>query len=212
MNDIEIKIRKRVALTPMGDIAVMPLEGMEHERARLCAIRYSRLKKYPIVVLTEKPGQLSFKRVTADEAKTTTYPEMDLLKISDSHLFPVPRPMQQRVRMAASTRNRRGEVLLSCALEPGGIRVTRHPLTPDEIASRGIVAQAPKSSKYGLEKLSTQSELRFELAAYVDQMRLRQAVSTKGRLEGWRLRCRLQDDGITLLVVRLDLVQTGGAS
>lgn len=212
MNEIEIKIRKRVALTPMGDIATMSLDGMEYERAKLCALRYSRSKKYPIIILAAKPGQLSFKRVTEDEAKTTAYPEIDLLQIGESVLFELPLPLHQRVRMAASTRNRRGVVLLSCSMEPGGIRVTRHPLTQNEIALHGIISQEPKASKYGLEKLATQRELRFELPAYVDQMRLRQAVSTKGRVEGWKLRCRLQDDGITLLAVRLDLDQTGCAS
>lgn len=204
----ELEIRKKVKATPMGEVGMIDLGGMDYEQARLCALRYSRLKKLPITVLGSAPDVLKFKRVTADEARTVTYPEMDLLKIGDSHLFELPRPLQQRVRMAASVRNRRGTVLLSCSVEASGIRVTRYPLTQTEIDAHGPIQEPQRASKYGLERLAAERELRFTPADHAELMRIRSSVSVKGKLTGWKLACRTQFDG-SVTVTRLDLPAPG---
>jgi hypothetical protein len=202
MTTTELDVRKKVMSTPMGAVAELPLKGMAHEQAKLSAIRFSRAKKMPIRVLDSNPDVLKFQRCTADEAKSKAYPEMDMLKIGESHLYEIPYPKFQAVRMAASTVNRRGEVLLSCTQEATGIRVTRHPLAAEEVAEHGLVAKPQRASKYGLEALETVRELTFNPADAAEVLRLRAAVSIKGRLMGWKLRCRLQDDG-SMLVVRL---------
>jgi hypothetical protein len=212
MMNFELEIRRAIAKTEIGQTVVMPIGDIPLDRAKHIAKSFGGRKRFPVLIFEspeDRPGELCFKRVTAEEAKAHKYPEIDALKIGEYHVFKVPPPMHQRIRVAAHIRNRRGLVLLSCTVDPGGLRVTRHPLTPKEIEHHGI---APKTSKYGLESLETAHELRFNMPAYADQMRLRQAVSTKGRLMGWKLRCRLQDDGATMLVVRLQTPQTQGES
>ena len=203
MTTTELDVRRKVMSTPMGEVAELALHGMQHEQAKLSAIRFSRAKKMPIRVLESPENILKFQRCTAEESKAKAYPEMDMLKIGESHLYEVAYPKFQAVRMAASAINRRGEVLLSCAQEAGGIRVLRHPLAAQEVSEHGLIAKPPRSSKYGLEALETVRELSFTPADAAEVLRLRAAVSIKGRLMGWKLRCRLQDDG-SMLVVRLE--------
>lgn len=201
----DLEIRKRIAATPIGETVVMPIGDLPLDQARSIAKSFGGRKRFPILIFDapdDRPGELCFKRVTEEEAKLSTYPEMDVLGIGESHLFKLPTPMHQRIRMAASIRNRRGQILLSCTLEAEGLRVTRHPLTEAEIAAHGFVQTPKRASKYGLEQLEHQSELRFTGMQFVETQRLRLAVSTKARLMGWKLRCRLQNDG-TMVVTRL---------
>lgn len=210
--NIELEIRKLVATTAMGEVGSIRLTGIDYEKAKLTAIKFSRLKKYPILVLGSKPDQLSIRRVTAEAAKTVMYPEMDTLEIGSSHLFELARPLHQRVRMAASARNRRGAVLLSCAQDGPFIRVTRHPLTTDEMKTHGPVQEVvTRSSKYRLERLETEREIRFRPENHAEVLRIRASVSTKGKLTGWKLACRSQFDG-SMTVTRLDLQSTKEAS
>ena len=211
MTTTELDVRRKVMSAPMGEVAELPLIGMEHEQAKLSAIRFSRAKKMPIRVLDSPAGILRFQRCTAEEAKAKAYPEMGMLEIGKSHLYEVAYPKFQAVRMAASAINRRGVVLLSCTQEAGGIRVTRHPLAAEEVAEHGLIAKPLRSSKYGLEALESVRELPFKPADTAEAMRLRAAVSIKGRLMGWKLRCRLQDDG-SMLVYRLDLPAPAAAT
>jgi hypothetical protein len=200
----DLEIRKRIAAAQIGETVVMPIGDLPLDQARAIAKSFGGRRRYPVIIFDapdDRPGELCFKRVTEDEAKSFAYPELDLLQIGQSHLFAAPKPMHQRIRMAASVRNRRGDVLLSCTLETGGLRVTRHPLTEAEIAAHGFIETPKRPSKYGLEQLEHLTELRFTSMQFVETQRLRLAVSTKAKIMGWKLRCRLQNDG-TMVVTR----------
>ena len=192
----------------MGAVASLVIGSYDYDKAKATAIRYARAKHYPIVILSQQPGRLTFRRVTLEESKTVMYPEMDMLQIGQSHLFEVAKPVHQRVRMAASVRNRRGAVLLSCTTEGPFIRVTRHSLTTDEMKAHGPIAKPDRASKYGLENLATQRELHFKTTDFAEILRIRSSVAIKRKLTGWDLATRVQFDG-TLIVTRLDL--QGGA-
>jgi len=178
------------------------------EKAKSAAVRFSRAKGLPILVMEQQPGRLTFKRVTIEESKTVKYPEMDTLQIGQSHVFKVARPLHARVRMAASVRNRRGMVLLSCAQDGDFVRVTRHPLTEDEMNAHGPVLVVARASKYGLEKLETERELTFKPVDHRDLLRIRASVVVKGKITGWKLATRTQFDG-SLTVTRLDMPVSG---
>ena len=204
MINFDLEIRKKIKAAAIGEAFTMPYGQVTEEYAKQRAQAFSRAKKCPIVFLDGAPaGHIAFKRVTPEEANPVLYPEMDCLKIGESHLYELPTPMHQRVRMSASVRNRRGEVLLSCTKEAGGLRVTRHPLTAEEIKRHGLLPEKQKTSKHGLERLETEREITLHPQTYAEIRALRVAVSNKGQLTGWKLTCRVQDDG-SVLVTRLD--------
>lgn len=207
-----LEIRKTIINLPFGESASLVLGDLPLEHAKDVALRFSRARKLPILILPSDPGVLALRRVTQTEANPGKYPEMSALKIGESHLYEVPPPMFQRIRIAASNHNKTGLVLFSCRSEAQGLRVTRHPLTAEEIAAYGLieptkkpapaqVAQVPKvrkPTKYALERLATESTLRFDIprTAHGD---LRTRVTQYAMKHGLTLRCRVQDDGSMLV-------------
>jgi len=119
-------------------------------------------------------------------------------------------PELQRIRLAASQYSTRHAMPVSCQLlEPGRLRVFRPDLvarapSPDRRA-QALTSTRPRSDKYGLDRLADDRELRFTVPPS-EQNNVRQAVSAKARRTGWRIRCRLQDDG-SMMVYRADAAQ-----
>lgn len=194
MVNYEIEIRKHILNSVPGKVVTLPIGHLEPAVARERAKSFARLKKVPIEIL-KSDTDLSFRRLTEAEATATTYSAMDALEIGGSHLFEVPAPHHQRVRMAATARNRQGDVLLSCTREGSAIRVTRHPLKPAEIAAHGLLPIAARPSKYGLERLATESEIILAPATPAELRNMRVAASTKAINEGWKVVCRKLEDG-----------------
>lgn len=194
MVNYELEIRKRIVSAEPGLIIEMPIGHMTPEVAQLRAKAFAKTRGIRIAILESTDG-IAFKRLTDAEASRQAYPEMGSLEIGGSHLYELPPPLHQRVRMAATAKNRSGLVLLSCSRESGGIRVTRHPLTPDEIQAHGLVAPRARGSKYGLERLETEAEIFLQPTSPVETRAIRVAVSTKAQNAGWQLSCRKLDDG-----------------
>lgn len=171
---------------PTGHVDLL----VAQERAK----SFAKSKKVLIRILPSTEG-LKFERIDPATVGRGTYADMDALAIGESHFYELPAPLHLRVRMAAAARNRNGDVLLSCSRENGGIRVTRHPLTPNEIKEHGLIDAAPRPSKYKLERLAQESEIILEPATPMEVRNIRVAVSTKAINEGWKLVCRKMADG-----------------
>ena len=108
-----LEIRKTIINLPFGESASLVLGDLPLEHAKDVALRFSRARKLPILILPSDPGVLALRRVTQTEANPGKYPEMSALKIGESHLYEVPPPMFQRIRIAASNHNKTGLVLFS---------------------------------------------------------------------------------------------------
>jgi len=203
VSTFDVEIRKKIRDAQVGETFTVPVGHLSREVAGGRALKWAKSRKLYILLLDAPDGHITIKRVGQDEARPNRYPEMTKLAIGESHLYAVPYPMHQRVRMAASMINRNGEVLLSCSKETGGLRVTRHPLTPEEISQHGLIEAKPRQSKYGLERLATQRDLTFHPKTIEEVKNLRSAVTIKRQSTGWRLTCRAQPDG-SMMVTRLD--------
>lgn len=196
----ELEIRRRIVRLTIGQSATIDTAPDTHAAVERCALAFGKAKKIPLVVRSVKDG-LVVTRVEPSE-KVSLYPEIDRLEVGQSHVFPLPPGMHQRVRMAATSRNRTGKMRLTCAREGDQIRVTRLPVTEDEAQTCGPIQAPATRSKYALERLSTEPMLTFHLNPS-DHQRLRMAATAKGKQTGWKIRCRLQDDG-SMLVYRVD--------
>jgi hypothetical protein len=190
----ELEIRKSIIAAKPGEVVTKPTGHVELLVAQERAKSFAKSKKVLIRILPSTDA-LKFERIDPATVARGNYAEMDDLAIGQSHFYEFPAPLHSRVRMAASARNRNGEVLLSCSREGGGIRVTRHPLTTGEIKDHGLIHVAPRQSKYGLERLATESEMLLEPATPMELRNMRVAVSTKAINEGWKLVCRKMADG-----------------
>jgi Fe2+ transport system protein FeoA len=206
MSDHILKIRRKIMSMGLGESATLQIPGVAPQEIEAQARAFARTKKRPISVEITPTGVV-LTRIEA-EPKASTYPEIDALEVGGSHLFEVPSPFHQRIRLAASNRNRQGKVRLTCTVEAGGIRVTRLPLHEGE--ATGPIELPKRKSKYELERLATQHSIRFEVTRQ-EQAKLRIAVSGYALRQGWTIRCRLQDDG-TMLVYRTDSGTPGKAA
>lgn len=198
----EVEIRRAILKADFGVVHTLPIGRLNIDVVTRRAKEFARDKGLWIEVIGSPDG-FCFKRITPEEAKASAYSEMDHLAIGQSHLFELPPHLHQRIRMAASVRNRRGEVFLSCRREGDFIRVMRQPLTLEECAVHPSAAPTPRQSKYGLERLATERELTFKFDSFTELRNLRMAVSNKSQTEGWKLTCRKQLDG-SVKVTRLD--------
>lgn len=202
MTEFELEMRRKIIAAPLGQTVVMPIGRESMPRIRRLAKEFASAKNYPIVII-DSPDSLCFKRVTKEEADQSKWPEMGKLEIGESHVYDVPVPMHQRIRMAASSKNRGGEVLLSCTREGSLLRVTRHPLTPDEINAHGVSKMPPRASKYGLERLETETEITLHPKDHAELLSIRALAHTKSKLTGWKLVTRVQIDG-SLKITRIN--------
>ena len=78
-------------------------------------------------------------------------------------------------------------------------------MLPDGVKVKRVKDWDPQTSRvrrWELDNLARGERLVFTIAP-PDHHKLRLAASTKARVNGWTIRCRLQDDG-TMLVYRTD--------
>ncbi len=202
MADFEINIRRKIISAKPGETHTLPIGPLDIVAVQRRAKIFAREKGYPIEVLECAEG-FRFRRLEAEQPRQTAFSEMDSLQVGGSHLFQVPPELHQRVRLAASARNRTGRVALSCRREGDFIRVTRLPVTNEELAAYTPSPKQQRTSRYGLERLAEQREIDFPPMPFAELRNLRVHVSNKGRLEGWRLTCRVQPDD-SVKVTRLD--------
>lgn len=200
MSEKILPIRRAIVRLNVGDSTELPINNMPISEAATEAKHFAKIKKLSIDVKTTATGLILTR--SADPLQISMYPELDALEVGQSHLFQVPAPFHQRIRVAASSRNRSGTVRLACTREGDFIRVTRLPMTAEEQATAGPITAPARQTKYGLERLSSQRHIVFDTPRE-DRAKLRLAVSNYAARQGWTIRCRLQDDG-TMLVYRTD--------
>lgn len=201
-NQDELATRVAIlALTEVGKSQTLVYDGGLPDDAAAYAKQFAKRRRIYVTVVQTNNG-ITVTRIGAPEARKPVYPEIDALAVGGSHLFALPAAMHQRIRQAASFRNKAGDVRLSCTTEAGGIRVTRLPMGAEEQAACGPITAPVRASRWGLERLATEPELRITLTP-ADQNKLRLAATAKSKATGWTIRCRLQDDG-AMLVYRTD--------
>lgn len=187
----------------VGQSVLIDVQPADHVRIRNAAAARNRSGTVNLTCSAETGG-IRVERLALGAKRATNYPELDALQVGQSHVFPYPPEFHQRVRMAATSRTKQGKVLLTCTRVGDHIQVTRLPMTPEEIAKAGPVNTPKRTTKYDLERLSTVRELVFDFPDFVDQRRLRLAVTNKARIEGWTVRCRVSDDKKQMRVYRTD--------
>lgn len=203
MNSLQsLEMRRAVVAMWVGDTVSLSFKGVTPGDTLRAAIAFARAKARPIEA-TIDGGVVRVRRV-AEWPNESMYRHIDALQVGESHLFDCPPSEHQLIRVAASHRNRQGNVLLTCNVEGQRLRVTRMPLTANEVAAHGP-ARTGRVGKYDLDRLASQRELKFDIDA-TEHRRLRVAVSQKAQAMGWTVRCHAQKDG-SMLVYRIDATQ-----
>lgn len=200
----EIEIRRQILKTTIGSAVIIQTPRGTESAAEACALAFGRAKKIPMIV-SIGVGEIVVRRTLTDE-KPSIYPEIDALEVGESHLFPFPPPMHQRVRNAASSRNQDGKVRYACTREGDQIRVTRLPITDAEMQKCGpieISGSTKDGGRYRLGRLHQPgARLSFDIPRS-EHMSLRNLVSRYAIRHNLKVRCRVQDDG-SMLVYRID--------
>lgn len=148
--------------------------------------------------------------VASTPQRQTKYGLERLAHVAEITVAVLPREELYVRHMASLTKKRTGWPI-SCQLMPGGMmRIYR----TDKAERINPASQEPrklpaKPTKYGLDRLATQRQIRIE-ATPAERANLRVAASQKAKIMGWTLRCRLQDDG-SMLVYRTDAQAPGMA-
>jgi len=202
----EIAVRRILVAMHEGSKATIQQPGVPNLTVADYAKAFAKARKIGLEINVTNAGVEVTRVKWETRRRGAEFSNMDSLKVGESFLFNLAPTMHQSVRVAASVRSRSGEVRYACNREGNAIRVTRLPLTAEEMAAY-VPNQTPaqansRQTVWGLERLATQTSLTFDISPQ-DRLRLRCAVSQKGARTGWRLRCRVQDDG-TMLVQRLD--------
>lgn len=157
--------------------------------------RFAKLKKIPVA--TTLDGEfIALSPGDPDAFKTKRrYGEIDDLAPGQSVTLDVVPAQYMSVRQAAGRRNSEGKKFFTCSIDGDkGMRVTRQPLRVN-VLSEGIPPLAVKASKYGLERLASESDIRVVVSAR-DEASLRVAASARAKREGWRVHCRLVEPGL----------------
>lgn len=206
----ELEIRRTIMRMTVGSTSDVDVPVGQESDAAACAVSFARSKKIEVLV-TQEDGSIAITRVEPKE-KPNVYPVLDALKVGESHLFPFPPRMHMRVRMAASARNRTGDVLFSCRKEGHQIRVTRMPVTDEEAASVTIPPN-PRGAegKYMLSRFLVPGAKVVYDVPRSDHYAIRNSVSRFAIMNDLRIRCRVQDDG-SMLVYRVDGAPTTQAA
>lgn len=206
MSQTEMTLRRAVLNIQHGQTKSVEIAEPHGAELKTYVEKFARSRKVGVSV-TIDGSKLIIERV-GNLSTTHRYGEMDGLAVGASHLFKVAIPEHAAVRRMASYRNRDGSGrVFRCTVDAGGLRVTRMPSTEAERQAVPLVEGVTRATKYGLERLETVGEIRFDVSRQ-EQQRLRMAVHKFAVKMDWRIRCRLQDDG-SMLVVRL---ATGDAS
>lgn len=204
----EMQIRRAILRLTIGSQIQIDTPVGQERAAADCALAFGRAKKISVMVMQEH-GCIVIHR-NAPEGRPSIRPELDALKVGESHVFPFPPIWHDRVRSAAAARNRSGEVLFTCRREGDQIRVTRLPMTPEEFAAAPDAPQpVGDTGKYRLRRLLTPGARVTYNLPREQHFALRNSVSRFAMLHNLRLRCRLQDDG-SMLVYRVDAAEEPG--
>lgn len=119
--------------------------------------------------------------------------------------FDVPRCDQDKVRMAAFRASVKHGWTIRCQVQPDGAMLAFRPQATDDTEATPQPSERTPSDRgnlFDLERLADpDARLTFNLPPS-QQMRLRNAVHRKAVSTGWRIRCRIQDDG-SMLVYRV---------
>lgn len=201
MSNTEMSLRRTVVQMQHGQTKSVDVEESSAHQMKDYVEKFARRRKIGVTITIDGP-KLSIERV-ADLLTKQRYGEMDGLAVGESHIFKVTIPEHAGVRRMASYRNRDGSGrMFKCTVDPEGLRVTRMPVTDAERLAMPVMEEPRRATKYGLDRLSTMSEIRFDLPR-VDQQRLRLSAHQLAVKMSWTIRCRLQDDG-SMLVYRTD--------
>jgi len=199
-NQDTLSIRRSINPLTIGQSATLQIADTPPADVIAYAKKFAK-QRGMFISISETPEGVVVTR-TETATRHPAYPEMATLGVGKSHLFQVPRAFHHRIRQAASFRSKTTGMRLACTVEGDGMRVTRLPVTPEEIAACGSMQPVARVTKYDLDRLSTTRELRFTIERS-DHHKLRLACTNKAKTTGWTIRCRLQDDG-TMLVYRTD--------
>lgn len=199
-NQDQLEVRRQMLKLTIGDAVVIQIPGVEDGDLQSYIRTFAKAKGLLVTVAVTADGVSVTRNETIDRA--TLYPEIDRLAVGESHVFEIPPRLHQRIRQAATFRNRSGSVRLSCLTEAGGIRVVRLPIDDAERADHGPVSLAVRPKKWDLDGLADGKRLRFDIPP-PHHHKLRLAATQKGKVTGWTIRCRIQDDG-SMLVYRTD--------
>lgn len=200
MSDIILNIRRAIMRLAVNESKTVKPTSITCEDFKAEAIRYAKVKRIGLDVKIEG-DKVTMTRLIEIQ-KQSLYPEIDALEVGQSHRFEMGPTLHQRIRLAASNRTRQGLMRLTCTREGDAIRVTRLPMNSEEAAACGAVVVAERATRWGMERLATTRELRFDVPRK-DHGSLRLAATRKAMMTGWTIRCRIQDDG-TMLVYRTD--------
>lgn len=184
-----------IRLTQPGqsDTALGPFDHIKAEAERFAKARKLSVRVTPI------EGGAKIERIPDQPKGLHAYPEILELAPGGSVLLQVAPLSHQRVRVRASQVAAKLGWTLRCMREGDAIRVIR----TDGVEAAPGPAMPTRATKYDLDRLATPGERLVFQVTPPEQSRLRSACSTKARMTGWAIRCRLQDDG-TMLVYRTD--------
>lgn len=191
-NEMEMR-RGILRLSATGQSVTVP---GDFEIVAAKAKSFGKAKGVPVHVTPGEAGAI-VTRIERVGRGVAAYPQIGTLEPGDSVLIDAPPSQHQRVRVTVSQFGARVGRIFSCTKTGDAITVTRI-----DGAAAHAVAQPVRVSRWGLERLATEPELRITLTP-ADQNKLRLAATTKAKATGWTIRCRLQDDG-TMLVYRTD--------
>lgn len=200
MSNHQMTIRRIVLQLQNGQSKSVDVDEKDAAGLKDYVERFARSRKVAAEAVIE--GSKLIIHHHGDLLSTARYGEMDGLKVGESHVFKIGIPEHAAVRRMASYRNRDGSGrLFKCSVVENGMRVTRMPTTAEERQSIAVIDEPRRASKWGLERLEDTGELRFDLPR-ADHQRLRLSAHQMAVKTGWKIRCRIQDDG-SMLVVRL---------
>ncbi len=200
--EIPLELRQAVMRLTLGKPSVVRIADMEPAAIAEQAVRFGRLKRIGVHAKPVADGSVMLTRIEFT-ASPNLYPELDALEVGQFHVFDLPVALHQRIRLAASNRQRQGRGAFTCSREGDKLRVTRLPATDAERAACGPLQVPARVTKYDLERLGATRELRFTVPR-ADEAKLRLAAHRQGIKTGWSIRCRRQDDG-SMLIYRTDM-------
>lgn len=200
MSDTILNIRRAIMRLAVNESKTIKPSSISCDDFKAEAIRYAKVKRIGLDVKINGDAVTMTRLIEVQ--KPSLYPEIDALEVGQSHLFNLGPTLHQRIRLAASNRTRQGLMRLTCTREGDAIRVTRLPMNDEEAAACGTIMVAERTTRWGLERLAKERELRLNVERK-DHGKLRLAATRKALMTGWTIRCRIQDDG-TMLVYRTD--------
>lgn len=209
MSEYTNPMRRLVLALTVGETRKLTMSSAEAADLKPEAERFAKARRIPIRV-SVAPDGIEFTRLEAAE-RGNAYPELDALEVGQCHTFELPPGVHQRIRLAASKRSQDGTKAFTCTRVGDHLAVTRLPVGAAEAAACGAVAIPSRPTKYDLERLSDPAARLVFAVPSAEQDLLRLAAHRKAKKTGWRIRCRIQDDG-TMAVYRVDATPAAQAA